>query len=417
MIINLIEQTNNMKRNLFYFGLEPLKARYTYQLCKEWMPSTFAEYPDLNFVDIEGDFDPDCEIKVGAVLDAIGRGKYSLSQCQNFLNLLYNDKVQDGDIIFLQDYWTPGVEAIWYALDLYGYKDIKVYTMCHAQSIDEYDFTYPMRDWMRPYELGLDKRLTGIFVGSTIHKEQLREAGFEAPIHVVSLPIHLQSTIQVLADYYHACDGKVEKKNVIVYSSRLDKEKNPFFMMRVAEQFLNENPDYEWHVTTSGKSFRSMLPGVMDALNEMAKDQPRFKLLSGLTKEEYYIELATCKVQFNSSLQDYVSWTVIESTAFGADIVFPDFRSFPEFIDQDRLYKPFDVQSAIDTIWDAINDPKTHYDIGKTSNLGRRMEGYIIANDFDKEINVWHEKEYCEELLYQEFVDKIEQETNQLELF
>ena len=229
MIINLIEQKNNMKRNLFYFGLEPLKARYTYQLCKEWMPKTFAEYPDLNFVDIEGDFDPDCEIKVGAVLDAIGRGKYSLSQCQNFLNLLYNDKVQDGDIIFLQDYWTPGVEAIWYALDLYGYKDIKVYTMCHAQSVDEYDFTYPMRDWMRPYELGLDKRLTGIFVGSTVHKEQLREAGFEAPIHVVSLPIHLKQACGVLKDWYTANNDEVEKKNVIVYSSRLDKEKNYYF--------------------------------------------------------------------------------------------------------------------------------------------------------------------------------------------
>ena len=168
-----------MKRNLFYFGLEPLKARYTYQLCKEWMPKTFEKYDDkLNFIDVEGEFDPDCEIKVGAVLDAIGRGKYSLSQCQNFLQMLYNDKVQDGDIIFLQDYWTPGVEAIWYALDLYGYKNVKVYTMLHAQSVDEYDFTYPMRDWMRPYELGLDKRLTGIFVGSSIHKEQLRQAGF-----------------------------------------------------------------------------------------------------------------------------------------------------------------------------------------------------------------------------------------------
>ena len=46
MIINLIEQKNNMKRNLFYFGLEPLKARYTYQLCKEWMPKTFEKYDD-----------------------------------------------------------------------------------------------------------------------------------------------------------------------------------------------------------------------------------------------------------------------------------------------------------------------------------------------------------------------------------
>ena len=33
------------------------------------------------------------------------------------------------------------------------------------------------------------------------------------------------------------------------------------------------------------------------------------------------------------ALQDYVSWTVIEATAFGADIVYPNFRSFPEFID------------------------------------------------------------------------------------
>ena len=407
-----------MKRNLFYFGLEPLKARYTYQLCKEWMPKTFEKYKDkLNFIDVEGDFDPDCEIKVGAVLDAIGRGKYSLSQCQNFLNLLYNDKVQDGDIIFLQDYWTPGVEAIWYALDLYGYKDIKVYTMCHAQSVDEYDFTYPMRDWMRPYELGLDKRLAGMFVGSTVHKEQLREAGFEAPIHVVSLPIHLKQACSVLKDWYTANGDEVEKKNVIVYSSRLDKEKNPFFMMRVAEEFLEKNPDYEWHVTTSGKSFRSMLPGVLDAMNELAKEQPRFKLLSGLTKEEYYIELATCKVQFNSSLQDYVSWTVIESTTFGADIVFPDFRSFPEFIDQDRLYKPFDLQSAVDTLETAIANPRRHFDISKTSDLGRKMEGYIIARDYDKEINVWHEKEYCEELLYQDFDNKIKERTNQLELF
>ena len=89
-----------MFRNLFYFGLEPLKARYTYQLCKEWMPRTFDDY-NLNFIEVEGKFDPDCEIKVGAVLDAIGRGKYSLTQCETFLEMIYNDKVKDNDIIFL----------------------------------------------------------------------------------------------------------------------------------------------------------------------------------------------------------------------------------------------------------------------------------------------------------------------------
>ena len=381
-------------RKLFYFGLEPLKARYTYQLSKEWMPATFEPYAnELEFIDVEGEFDPDQQIKIGAVLDAVGRGKFAMSQCANFLDMLNRDEVKDGDIIFLQDYWHPGIESILYAIDLYGI-DLKIYSMLHAQSVDEYDFTYPMRNWMRGFELGLDKRMTGIFIGSTVHKEQLREAGFTAPIHVVSLPIHKEATLAKLPEY-----DSLDKQDVIVYSSRLDKEKNPFFMMEVAKEFLKQKPDFEWHVTTSGKEFRSMLPGVIDALNKLAKEEPRFKLLNGLTKEEYYTELATCRIQFNSALQDYVSWTVIEATAFGADIVYPNFRSFPEFIDSDRMYKPFNVESAIDTLHDVLDAPKTHYDIVDTSDLGRQMEGYIIANDYDKEICVWHEKEYCKHLL------------------
>jgi hypothetical protein len=153
-----------------------------------------------------------------------------------------------------------------------------------------------------------------------------------------------------------------------------------------------------------------MLPGVIDTLYALSKEMPRFKLLKGLSKKEYYTELATCKIQFNSSLQDYVSWTVIESTAFGADIVFPNFRSFPEFIDEDRMYKPFDVQDAILTMETVLFQPKTHYDIVETSDLGRRMEAFIIANNMNIEINVWHEKEYCNSLLNQK------QLNNQLEL-
>jgi len=385
----------NEVRKLFYFGLEPLKARYTYQLSKEWMPATFEPYEKcgaVEFVEIEGEFDPDQQIKVGAVLDAIGRGKYSLTQCQNFLQKIYQDEVVSGDIIFLQDYWTPGLDAIWYALDLYGI-DVKVYAMLHAQSVDEYDFTYPMAPWMRHYELGLDKRLAGIFVGSTIHKQQLREAGFKAPIHVVSLPIHKQATLDKLPN------ANYDKKDVIVYSSRLDKEKNPFFMLAVAEQFLSENESFEWHVTTSGKEFRSMLPGVIAAMQSLSVRQPRFKLLSGLTKEEYYTELATCRIQFNTALQDYVSWTVIEATAFGADIVYPNFRSFPEFIEASRLYVPFNVDSALQVMKTALNAPKTHPHIVDLSDLGRQLEAFIMVNDVTHELNIWHESQYCKHLI------------------
>ena len=392
--------TNKDIRTVWYFGLEPLKARYTYQLSKEWMPATFAPYEKaekLKFIDVPGEFDLDQQIKVGAVLDAVGRGKFAMSQCSNFLDMLNLDLVKDDDVLFLQDYWHPGIESILYALDLYGIR-VKIYAMLHAQSVDEYDFTWPMRNWMRGFELGLDKRMTGIFVGSTIHRDQLRAAGFEAPIHVVSLPLHKQLTEAKLPGYQK---NEWTKKPVVVYSSRLDEEKNPFFMMQVAEEFLNQNENWEWHVTTSGKSFKSMLPGVIEAMNELADRQPRFKLLSNLTKEEYYTELADAKIQFNSSLQDYVSWTVLESTTFGCDVIFPDFRSFPEFVPADKLYKPFNLQSALYVLNQNRTSNRTgiYYNYPDLADLGRRMEAYIIANDVTQEINVWHESAYCTHLL------------------
>jgi glycosyltransferase involved in cell wall biosynthesis len=366
---------------IFYFGLEPLIERYTFQLSVEWMPDTFK---NSKFVAINGDSVPG-EIKVGSVLDSIGRGTYALSQCQKFLSLIGNGTVKDGDVILLQDFWTPGIEAIFYALDLHKI-NVRLYSMLHAQSVDEYDFTYPMRSWMRPFELGIDKRHTGIFVGSTIHREQLRAAGFQAPIHVVSLPIHKKMAMDVLPN-----PGK--KSNKVVFTSRLDSEKNPRFMLSVAQEFLNTHLDWVWVVTTSGRKFKSSLPGFMKELSDFSRRHARFILKTGLTKNEYYDELATAKIQFNSSLQDYVSWTLIESTMFGCDIAYPNFRSFPEIIHPDRLYRPFFVDSAIEVMNRCISNPREHQYISDLSDKGRRMEADIINNNIVNEFNIWHQHE------------------------
>ena len=377
------------KRKLWYFDLEPLKERYTYQLSNEWTPESYKDY-DVDFIQLDGRAD-DNEIKVGSVLDACGRGIYAMNQCQIMLKAIANGEVQNNDIILLQDFWTPGIESVFYALDLYDI-DCKVYSMLHAQSVDEYDFTYAMRHWIRFFELGIDSRHAGIFVGSTIHKEQLREAGFKAPIHVVSLPIHKELAMQV-------AEGKDKpKENKVIFTSRYDKEKNPFFMLKVAEEFLNHNLHWEWVVTTSGSEFRSSIPGFVDFMKKFAENNPRFKMLSELTKEQYYHELQTAKIQFNSSLQDYVSWTLIESTMFDCDIVYPNFRSFPEIIDEYRLYKPFSVQSALSKLEACKLVPRTHQHISDISDKGRRLEAHIIMNDIKQEFNIWHESEYFKKL-------------------
>ena len=392
----------NKKPTVFYFGLEPLKARYTYQLSTKWMPEAFGLQSDkVNFVDIPGEFDETQEIKVGAVLDAVGRGKYAMSQCANFLSLLNEDNVKDGDIIFLQDFWTPGIESIFYALDLYGYKNIKFYARNWAQSSDEYDFTFGMRKWMRHYELGLAERLSGMFVGSTLHRDLLRQDGYTCPIHVVSMPVSADEIRSKVPNWEERL--KEPKKNVVMFSSRLDKEKNPFFMLEVAKAFLDHNPFFEWHVTTSGKSLRSMLPGVLDAFRSYAKEESRFKLMEGLTKEEYYEELASNAVIFNSSLQDWVSFTIVEGTAFGIDVVYPNFRGFPEQVPADRMYTPFDIKSAVyvlnNTIADVYYGGSTNYGIVERSDLGRRTEAWIVATNPEFELNIWHEAELCNELL------------------
>ena len=376
-------------RNIWYFGLEPLKERYTFQLSEVWMPKTF-ENLDINFVSLKPNT-PSNSIQNGFVLDSIGRGLYSMSQCELLLNHIRIGNVQENDIIFLQDFWTPGFESILYALDLAGIK-CKIYSMLHAQSVDEYDFTHKMKNWMRNFELGLDSVHSGIFVGSSIHKQQLREAGFKAPIHVLGLPIHKTEI---------SLPFTIEKKNQVVFSSRFDKEKNPFFLLEVAKRFLEFNPEWQFIVTTSADSLRSSISSVPEVFKRFAQENKNFVIKEALSKSEYYEILDESKIQFNCSLQDYVSWTLLEASFFDCGLVYPNFRSFPEILDERNFYKAFDVEDAVNTLsLAAFNHHEfLNSKVVDLCDLGRQFERYIMLNDVTEEFNIWHESEYIKHLI------------------
>lgn len=391
-----------MKKNIWYFPLEILKERYTGQLSNSWIPATFANYKDINFNVVEGDLTVGNSINTGVVLDAIGRGKFALKQCANFLDKIAAGEVKNGDVIFLQEFWTAGVESIFYALDLYNIK-VQIYSTIWAQSVDCYDFTYKMRDWMRYFELGLDKRLSGIFVASTIHKEELKAAGFNAPIHVVSLTVHTELVKQLIG-----FDSKYPllKEPKVIYTSRYDWEKNPMFMIAVAKEFLKYNQGWIWVCTTSAKEFRSNDSNIIKALYAFAEKEPRFQLKCNLTKEQYYRELSTARIQFNSALQDYVSFTGVEAAIFNCNMIYPDFRSFKEMLPQELRYMPFNVEDAVEKIDLARQyhtDGQTYIqNIIETSDLGRELMCNIIVNGAPREYNIWHEKELIKTILSNE---------------
>lgn len=384
--------------NLFYFPLEPVKSRYTFQLSNLWMPHSFKQF-DWNVITIEGEELKEKDIKVGHVLDSIGRSIYSFSQVRNFLeNYLDKGLVKNNDVIFFQDFWTPGIEAIYYALDLHKIK-VRTYSQLWAQSVDEYDFMYQMKNWCRPFELGIDKihQSGGIFVASTIHKEQLKLAGFESPIHVMSLPVDDDNVKNSI------CKKEIVKKKQILFSSRMNTEKNPLFMIETAKIFLELNKDYVWICTTSSPKFRSDDDFVLQELYKFANSNSRFVLKENLSKEEYYELLSESEIQFNSSLQDYVAFTMIEAVIFNCKLVYPNFRSFPECIlEKEYLYNSFNVEDSLSTLQKVINMNLSNFQnkVLDISNLGRLFESYIMYKDVKKEFNVWMDYENIKLLLH-----------------
>jgi hypothetical protein len=67
------------------------------------------------------------------------------------------------------------------------------------------------------------------------------------------------------------------------------------------------------------------------------------------------------------------------------------------------MYIPFNVESAIQVLDTTIDDmsymSSTNYGIVEKSDLGRRIEAWIVANNFEFELNIWHEAELCRQLL------------------
>lgn len=354
----------------FYLPLEPVASRYTHDLCNEkdgWMTATLRSAFGKNLLYDNPSTKKRADIKTGAVLDAYTRSAYAMEQCREVCALLDDGTLKTGDILYLQDFWTPGLESILYCANMCKV-ELRIYAMVHAQSVDRTDFTYQMRSWMRPIELGYAASMAGLFVASTVHKDQLRLAGVTCPVHVVSLPYNPRTRPHV----------SVPKEKLVVFTSRIDKEKQPDFMLAVAKKFLTRNPGWQWAVTTSASSIRTY--NNQDALKRLrAFRAPGFKILEGLSKDDYHSILSRAKIHFNSSLQDYVSWTLLESSHHRCVPVFPNYMSFPEILPPSCLYKPWSVNSALLKLEEASQGLISCVNVHNEADAGRQLLGKIVA--------------------------------------
>lgn len=336
---------------LYYVPLEAYRERYTMQWSAPrdgWVERNLRDlnipYARVEPRNTDAQFSKPSDIRSGLVVDSVKRTEYSFGQISRLIDLLHSGELTSNDVILFDDFWTPGMEALFYNMDLLGVRP-RVYANIFAQSVDEFDFTYPMRYWMRGVEQGWANAMDGIFVVDQTLADLVTLGGI-APFEKVHVTGFCFSSEEVRSRFPTNRQGW---QNRVCYSSRLDLEKNPRFMLSVAEMFLQQHPDWSWHVC-SGGFFTGKAKDVVVLLRHLErKFDGRFRVHEGLQKEEYYAILCDSKIQFNCASQDFVSLTLMESSVAGCYPVYPYFRSFPDALQRDmsHLYQHLDRRDAL----------------------------------------------------------------------
>jgi glycosyltransferase involved in cell wall biosynthesis len=336
---------------LYYFPLEPYKARYTCQLSARgkdgWLESKWLD-EDIDYMRIEPSMKfKDEDIHGGEVLDGCKRGIWSCYQIIDFLKLVQQNKITSEDIIYFDDFFTPGIEALAYAFHQAKIKP-RMYALLHAQSVDEFDFTFNMLPWIRGFEKGIADCLDGIFVsceflGNLVYKQGLAP---KEKIYVTGLPYNYKKVKEFIQKNILNYD-KIPKQRQVIYTSRFDKEKNPYFFMRLAEKYYDIDPTVKFVMTSSHKQIKSNLHEFQQNADFYTSSLSNFEIKTGLSKAEYYEELLKSHVQFNCADQDFVSWTLLEALTCNCIPLYPNFRSFPETFKHIILYDHKNIQNAM----------------------------------------------------------------------
>ena len=352
-------------RKLYYMGLEPYEGRYTLQL-QQWSEAAFKRR-NINYEVIHGDIlDDSKSIVTGQVLDAHGRSYYSLTQMAKLVAKMKAGEVQHDDVVFFEDMFTPGMEALPYIMDQIDHEHRpRVYVRCLAQTIDPDDFlhVWGMNDWMADYERMVNHWVSGVLASNEEMVAHMKIAGWKVPIYNISGLAFDQNEVRSRVKNIKPFD---ERKNRVVFAARFDQEKQPGFFMEMVRHF-GRNSNIEFAVL-SGGPLRSNAPGYIDAARAMQEEYPNFKIYENLKKDEYYEILADSKVLFNCALQDWVSNTASEADALGTNCLFPAYRSFPETFanDPECLYIPWSLEDATNKLECLLETPRAG--IGQLAN-------------------------------------------------
>lgn len=348
-----------MPSRLIFLPIEPYKSRYTqYTSVEDGVYERCFKEAGINFLSIR----PDTrlrQIHQGNVLDVVSRTHWSFQQIAKLVTMICTDEIDPfEDVIYLEDFFTPGFEMIPYAQSSkFGSSPrshAKVFSFCHAQSTDQYDFTAPWEWWMRPLEKMWFNYQETIFCAAREMISQLEDGGIHIykgnrmKIVPVGHAFHAQAMLDISAQ--PSLDSiYFDRKNTVVYSSRWDTEKNPNFFMDLMLMVCSERKDIKFAICTGAERVTSNDNELISRLYEMTLRFPKLITIhTDLSLNEYYHILRTSKVQFNCAFQDFISYVLLDATLMGCAPLYPKHLTFPDALEHNEkhLYTKFDLLDA-----------------------------------------------------------------------
>jgi len=364
------------REHLYYVTLEPYKARYTEYVSghKGTYMSQFNAF-NIPVTIVTGDDDPvtvsSKEITHGSVVDAGSRTTYSFNQIKKLVSMILAGNLDPQDYIYFEDFWTPGMDALMYALcTAYGPNKENwpgIGGFWHAQTVDMHDFTASWATYMRPFEIAYLNMYTDLFVATQEMTLLIKKAKLPIKnVYDVGLPFvsaHIKAKIPIPTNRI--------KENIVVFSSRWDTEKDPGFFMDVIETYLEMFPLSETKFVICSGHAKPIVNGIiktndialstrLEALKQMHPNNVVVR--TGLSKREYYEQLSISKISFNCAFQDLISYTLLESSMFGCHPLYPNYFTFPATLGwRQELMHNRDVNECAEKIADMLRWSPTSY--------------------------------------------------------
>lgn len=334
--------------NIFYFPLENIQQRM-YGTIYAKMTSAFKK-AGVSYTEIVPQVDATKIEDGGWVMGSASHCKYCLDQMSIFMDKLRKGEVQDGDVLYFDDLWFPGLEAVAYTAHLMNIK-LSVYGFIHAGSFTQDDFVHSMQSWARDLERSWFTMSKGIFVGSEQTKKDIVYCnlvtsseclGFDKhKIIVTGLPFEVDKSIvsKFSMEVTH-------KEPIVMFSHRDDPDKHIEDLLKVLIKFKQKFPDVaaqlKYMITSGGKATRQ-------STKALFADFPEVEFKPNLSKMEYYQLLAKSSVLFSSATQENFGVCIQEGLAFGVRPVCPNRVSYKYLLPEQYLYN--DLDAAVQEIY------------------------------------------------------------------